>query len=151
MVNCTMLIENNIYLILSYLILSYLILSYLILSYLILSYLILSYLILSYLILSYLILSYLILSYLILSYLILSYLILSYLILSYLILHPGVLERHFSWNCFYNTDIFFPFASHFKSSSSTTSRELRQWLVVDEDDNGKFSSVSPPQHTTLSG
>ena len=52
-------------------------------------------------------------------------------------------------NCFKNT-IFhatlliitrsFSFPTHFKSSSSTTSRELRQQfrLVVDEDDNGKF-------------
>ena len=34
--------------------------------------------------------------------------------------------------------IFFNFLNHIKSSSSTTSRELRQRLVVDEDDNGKF-------------
>ena len=36
--------------------------------------------------------------------------------------------------------IFFSFFTHFKSSSSTTSRELRQYsrLVLDEDDNGKY-------------
>ena len=37
---------------------------------------------------------------------------------------------------FNNNDIFFSFATHFKSTSSTTRRELR--LVVDEDDYGKF-------------
>ena len=46
-------------------------------------------------------------------------------------------SRQFSWNCFDKNDMFFSFATHFKSSSSPTSRELRE-LVVDEDDNGKF-------------
>ena len=40
-----------------------------------------------------------------------------------------------------NYNIFFPFATHFKSSSSTASRELRQRLVVDEDDNGKLKGL----------
>ena len=37
----------------------------------------------------------------------------------------GGLKRWFLWNCFNNSNIFFSFVTHFKSSSSTTSRELR--------------------------
>ena len=46
-------------------------------------------------------------------------------------------EQTFSCNCFNNNKIFFSFAIHFKSSSTTTSQELRQQFVavVDEDDN----------------
>ena len=42
----------------------------------------------------------------------------------------------------FNNNIFLKFITHFKSSSSTTSQELRQQLVactvVDSDDNCKF-------------
>ena len=38
--------------------------------------------------------------------------------------------RKFSWNCFKNNSIFFSFAAHFKSSSPTTSRELRQQFAA---------------------
>ena len=42
-----------------------------------------------------------------------------------------------AWYCLFKYyHYLFSFATHFKSPSSTTSRELR--LVVDEDDNGKF-------------
>ena len=51
--------------------------------------------------------------------------------MAYKFLHIGVLERQFSWNCFYtNNDIFFLFDAHFKSSLSTTSRELRQQFAA---------------------
>ena len=47
-----------------------------------------------------------------------------------------VLEWQFSCNCYSNNDIFFFICTRFKSSSFTTSWELR--LVVNEDDNGTF-------------
>ena len=42
----------------------------------------------------------------------------------------AVLERTFSWNSFKNNSIFFSFFIHFKSSSSTTSRELLQQFTA---------------------
>ena len=41
-------------------------------------------------------------------------------------LHIWGLEQKFLWNYFNNNNMFFSFAAHFKSFSSTASRELRQ-------------------------
>ena len=47
--------------------------------------------------------------------------------------------RTFSRSCLIiNNNILFSFATHFRSSSSTTNRELLSRLKVDEDYNGKF-------------
>ena len=43
----------------------------------------------------------------------------------------GGLERQFSWICFNNNNIFISFATYLKSSSFTTSRELR--LILSHD------------------
>ena len=41
----------------------------------------------------------------------------------------GIFKRKFLWNCFNDNDIF-SFATNFKSSSSTTNRELRQQFAA---------------------
>ena len=54
-----------------------------------------------------------------------------------------VLERKFSWNCFKNNSIFFHLSptstclSHFHPLQAENC-DSNSWLVVDEDDNGKF-------------